>query len=77
MKTIWNLWKKFAHYLGVINTHVLLLLFYFFILGIFALVIRLLRSDLLDKKLPNPSATTFWQTRAEEPANLEQFKHPF
>ncbi len=77
LKIIWRWWQRFAHRLGVINTHVLLFLFYFFILGLFGLVIRLLRSDLLDKNLPKQPVTTFWQGRTVETGNLAQFKHQF
>ena len=54
-------WMRFVHILGTVNRYVLLTLFYFLIIDIANLVLRLLRIDLLDRRIrPRP---TYWHPK--------------
>jgi hypothetical protein len=41
LNKIWQLWKRFAHGLGRVNTVILLTLFYFLVISPFGLLLRL------------------------------------
>ncbi len=76
-RTVWKYWKKFAHRIGIINTHVLLFLFYFLIFGPFALVLKLFRSDLLAGSLPDSTTGSLWKNRDAEVVDPAQYKNQF
>ena len=50
-KKLWAGWKRFAHFLGVVNRYVFLTVFYFLVVNITNLGLRLVRADLLDRRL--------------------------
>ena len=52
-------WDKLGHVLGIINTFILLTLFYFMILTPLSLVMRLLAKDIL--KLKRNKHDTYWE----------------
>jgi len=66
LKPIWLtylrlVWDKIGHVLGIINTYILLTIFYIFILTPLGLVMRLFGKDVL--KLKRSSAqSTYWET---------------
>ncbi|MCX7984212.1 MAG: SxtJ family membrane protein [Bacteroidetes bacterium] len=68
-------WLAFARFLGRINTTLLLTLVYIFLIGPCALIVRLLRRDLLQKEVGR--CTTFWQTKEGEPDSVERFYYQF
>jgi len=74
-KKIWVFWKKFARRVAIIQTSVILTLFYFLMIGIFALVIKLLRKDLLDKKWKQNKS--FWKEKEKMIATLEAARRQF
>jgi MFS family permease len=53
-------WDKIGHVLGIINTHVLLTLFYFVILTPLSLIMRLFSKDIL--KLKYNKQDTYWES---------------
>lgn len=55
-------WMRFAHLLGTINRYVLLTVFYFVIVNLTNLVIRLLRIDLLDRRMR--TAESHWKPKS-------------
>ena len=59
LKKIWHYWKKFAFKVGEINFKVIMTIFYFIILGLFAIPFRLTHDILLIKK----KYATFWKDR--------------
>ncbi|RPI04146.1 MAG: hypothetical protein EHM64_10875 [Ignavibacteriae bacterium] len=73
MKRIWML---FAQKLGKINSILLLSIVYFVIIGIMSLVVRILRKDLLHKKI-DPVRTSYWQNRPSSEPTLERHKFQF
>lgn len=56
-------WDKIGHILGIINTYVLLTVFYVLILTPLSLVMRLFCKDILKLKR-SPSQSTYWETPA-------------
>jgi len=54
------LWERIGHTLGVINTYVLLTLFYFLVLTPFALIMNIMKKDILKLKW-HAKADTYWE----------------
>jgi len=65
----------FAHALGWINTRVILTLFYFIILALPALFVKLFRKDLLHRRMQKSGS--YWITKAPLKHTLEEAKHQF
>ncbi len=71
---LWRGWKRFAHALGVVNTHVLLTVSWAVVLGLAALVVRLVRADLLDARRP---LSRMWRERTTGDVSPEACRRPF
>jgi hypothetical protein len=69
LKTLWQGWKKFAHKLGVVQTYVLVTLFYWLIVPLFSLI--RLKNPL---RLRLPSDGSFWLERKPAPNSMERAK---
>jgi hypothetical protein len=55
-RTIYGLWMKFAYLLGTINRFIFMTIFYWVIIDVVNLVLRIFRVDLLDRRMrPQPS----------------------
>jgi hypothetical protein len=74
-RTLKSWWMAFAHALGWFNTRLILTLFYLVIIGIPALVLKLIRKDLLHRKYT--SASTYWVPKEPVKHTLEQAKNQF
>lgn len=77
LKKIWGGfkkgWMKFAHVVGVINTTILLSIFYFILIGIYAIISNFFKLLAMPfRKKPD----TYWIPRKEE-FDPESCKHPF
>ena len=68
-------WKSFARALGWFNTRFLLTLFYVIGLSIPAIILKLLRKDLLDRKFRDRES--YWRERKQEADTFERAKHQF
>lgn len=62
-------WDKIGHVLGIINTYILLTLFYFVILTPLSLVMRLFGKDIL--KLKRNKQETYWEPAAPKTGSME------
>lgn len=69
---LWAGWKAFAYRLGVVNRYVLLTLFYWTMVNVTNLVLRLLRIDLLDRRMR--PAESYWH---ERPPQDKTYEHQF
>ena len=69
-------WMLFARALGRVNTIILLTLVYLVIIGPMALLARMFRKDLLQKK-KHSMKTTYWLNRATNEPTLERHKFQF
>lgn len=76
MKKLYHAWLRFAQILGRINTAILLTIVYIVVVGPFALTIKILRKDLLQKKLKT-SLPSYWQERSSTESTLEHYHHQF
>ncbi|MDP2886396.1 MAG: SxtJ family membrane protein [Ignavibacteria bacterium] len=78
-KTIWRIayeyWMKFARALGKVNAFVLLTLVYFVFIGPTAIVLKILRRDLLDRNAE--SGSTYWYSKEQEETTLERSERQF
>lgn len=74
-KKFWVFWKKFAHRLAIIQTTIILTLFYFLMIGVFALVAKLLGKDLLDKKWKQNKS--FWKEKEKLSMAVENARRQF
>ncbi len=69
-------WLAFAKYLGWVNTIVLLTLVYWLVLAPIAIVIKIVKRDILLKKLDS-STPSYWQARQVSNNTLEEMKKQF
>jgi hypothetical protein len=72
LRALWSGWKRFAHVVGVVNRYILLTLFYFLIVNLTNLILRLFRVDLLDRRLF--PAQTYWR---EKDDRTGEYRHQF
>ncbi|MFQ5599406.1 MAG: hypothetical protein ACE5G2_02500 [Candidatus Krumholzibacteriia bacterium] len=70
---LWAGWKKFAHGLGVFNRWLLLTLFYWVIVDVVNLFLRLFRIDLLDRRLR--AVPTYWHDKVRHTEGF--YRHQF
>lgn len=75
LKRLYRGWLKFAHFIGRVNTVILLTLFYFLFLGVAKLVALLLRKDLLDARLGDRAS--YWRKREGGIIPPENFLKPY
>jgi hypothetical protein len=68
-------WMKFAHVVGWFNTRLLLTLVYVILFAIPAIVLKLIRKDLLDRKFSNTAS--YWKEKEKGIHTIEQAKHQF
>lgn len=74
-RMLWRGWKKFAHVLGIVNTHVLLTVTYYVIFAVAFVGTRLARMDLLDRRMdPRPS---YYHPCTPVKATLESARRQF
>ena len=62
-------WDKIGHVLGIINTYILLTLFYFVILTPLSLIMRLFGKDIL--KLKRNKNDTYWENTLPKTGSME------
>jgi hypothetical protein len=74
--TIKKSWLSFARLLGKVNTMILLSLVYIVFIGIMALIVRLFRKDLLQKRM-NLVQRSYWQNKKTSDQTLDRCKYQF
>jgi len=75
IKPFYTKWMVVAHFIGTIVTTVILSVLFFVLFGITGIVLRILRKDLLDRKL-EPGRNSYWIKREgkfEKESYLKQF----
>jgi predicted CDP-diglyceride synthetase/phosphatidate cytidylyltransferase len=73
LKRIWEWWKRVALVIGVFQTKLILTLFYFAILSLFAVPARLFSDPLLIKK----GRSSWWFPRTGQKDGLEDVRRQF
>ena len=74
-KALYRVWMKFAHFIGRINTAILLTLFYFLFLGAAKLITRIYGADLLDSRWQD--RPSYWRSRKGFKADKAAFLKPY
>lgn len=74
-KKLKSWWMAFANALGWFNTRLILTLFYFVIIGIPAVVLKIIRKDLLRRRY-EPVAS-YWMDKIPAAHTLEESRHQF
>jgi hypothetical protein len=69
-------WLLFARTLGRVNTIILLTIVYVVIIGPMALIVRILRKDLLQKKKQS-KLSSYWRDRVPNEPTIERHKFQF
>ena len=69
LKKLWQGWKKFAHKLGIVQTYIVVTLFYCLIVPFFSLI--RLQNPL---RLRQPDGHSFWIERKPTGNSLERAK---
>ena len=72
----YRLWMRFAALLGMVNTRVLLTVFYYLVLTPIGLLFKLTGKELL-KMRPDEQAKSYWQTREPAPFEPARYKRMF
>ena len=75
LKGFYRLWMKFAHFIGKINTAILLTFFYFVCLGIAKWLTLVMRKDLLDTAWKDHAS--YWKKRKMEPIDQAALLKPY
>lgn len=75
LRPFYRAWMVFAHFIGRINTAILLTLFYFLFLGIAKVVTLLGRKDLLDTRWKDRSS--YWKKRVNFRLGADSFLRPY
>jgi uncharacterized membrane protein YraQ (UPF0718 family) len=65
IKPFYKQWMKVAHAIGTVITTLILTVLYYCVFGIAGIMLRLLRKDLLDRRL-DPKASTYWIARPQK-----------
>jgi hypothetical protein len=80
MKNLFQIFKKkwlwFARKVGQVNTAILLAVVYLFVIGLMALIVKILGKDLLQKRI-NSKLKSYWIDRNESEQTLERHKYQF
>ena len=74
-KVLYKGWMKVAHFIGRVNTTILLTLFYFVFLGIAKLAIVISGKDLLDSRLGD--RPSYWKERKDFKVDKKAFLKPY
>jgi Saxitoxin biosynthesis operon protein SxtJ len=76
LKYFYILWMKLAAVLGWVNTRIILFLIFYIIFAPIGLAIRLLRIDLLDRKI-DKNKKSYWLKKERRILNQFNYEKPF
>jgi hypothetical protein len=69
-------WMKLAHVLAWINTRLLLGIFFYLIVTLTGLLLRMIGKDILDQNIDR-SAKSYWKRRVRQPFDLKRYERLF
>ncbi|MBI4553631.1 MAG: hypothetical protein HY710_15305 [Candidatus Latescibacteria bacterium] len=75
LRILFAYWKWFAKQLSIVQTFIILTVLYSLVIGITSMIVRLLRRDLLDRRLHD--RPTSWHPRQDMPTTIESYRHQF
>lgn len=76
LKPVYAVWMKAAFILGWINTRVILALLFYLVFTPIGLVMRLMRMDLLERKLEKDKAS-YWKRKEKYDFNVSRYEKQF
>ena len=76
LRLTYIIWMKFALILGWINTRLILIIMFYLIFTPIGLIMRIFRTDLLERKLEK-SKTSYWKAHQEKEFALENYERQF
>jgi len=74
-KALKSYWMKFAHAWGWVMTRIVLTIVYIVVIGIPAIIIWIIRKDLLNRRFR--TVTSYWIDKETVPHTVEHAKHLF
>lgn len=75
LKLLWRGWQKFAHVLGIVNTHILLSVTYFIIIALVSIPSRIFGADFLDRRMKKKP--TYWSDREPVEVSVDACRRQF
>jgi len=76
LKPIYSGWMKVAHLIGEIITTIILSLLFFTMFGLVGIILRIIRKDLLDRKIET-SRDSYWINREPEDFDKKNYLRQF
>jgi len=76
LKPVYIFWMKLAFVLGWINTRVLLLIMFYLVFTLIGIVTRLLRIDLLEKKI-DKTRESYWNKKVKKAFVAADYERQF
>jgi hypothetical protein len=74
LSPVYRIWMKFGHFMGRVNSAIILSIVFFLVFTPVALIMKLLHRDVLHRKLA-PEAESY--RIASRPLNMKNFERPF
>jgi apolipoprotein N-acyltransferase len=76
LKWVYIAWMRFAHMLGWVNTRIILCIIFYLLFTPISIGIKILRKDLLDRKLDKRS-DSYWKKKEITPLEPLQYERQF
>ena len=76
LKPVYAFWMRLAFVLSWINTRIILFLIFYLLFTPIGLILKLFRTDLLDKMI-NKNAETYWHKKEKVSAGRESYERQF
>lgn len=76
LRPFYNLWMKVATFIGEKVTIFILTIFYYFVFGIFGLILKIIGKDLLSQKIDR-QAKSYWLARENSMFDKSHYKRQF
>ena len=76
LKPLYTRWMKVAHFIGAVITGIILSIIFYFMFGLVGVVLRILRKDILDRKV-DPGARTYWVPKEQAAFVPEHYTRQF
>lgn len=75
LKSLYRVWMKIAHFIGRVNSTILLTIFYVVVLGLGKLAVALSGKDPLDSRWRD--RTSYWRKRENFKVDRNKFLRPY
>lgn len=76
LKPIYRIWMKGAFWIGHVISSLILIILFFGVFSVVGILLRILRKDLLNRKI-EPEQSTYWIERKSDTRGNERYQHQF